>query len=125
MDDIILVVGNAEEVRKRIKNCRKMETVKKSEYGVKKSKIMVVRNVKKEVEQIDMKEHSRAKQKVLEDGVPPLNHRGGGGGFLVLKKLFFFEGGSFILRGRVHMGGLVKIGCVRGGWVNFTKLNCR
>ena len=59
MDDIILVVGNAEEVRKRIKNCRKMETVKKSEYGAKKSKIMVVRNVKEEVEQIDMKEHSR------------------------------------------------------------------
>ena len=51
MDDI-LVVGDEEEIRKAIRNCRKMETLKKFEYGLKKTKIMIVRTGKGEVEQI-------------------------------------------------------------------------
>ena len=51
MDDIS-AVGNAEEIRKGIKNCRKMETLEKFEYGLKKTKIMTVRTEKEEVEQI-------------------------------------------------------------------------
>ena len=51
MDDIS-VAGDAEEIRKGIRNCRKMETLKKFEYGLKKTKIMIVRTGKGEVEQI-------------------------------------------------------------------------
>ena len=42
MDDIS-AVGDAEEVRKGIRSCRKMETWKKFDYGLKKTKIMIVR----------------------------------------------------------------------------------
>ena len=35
-------VGDAEEIRKGIRNCRKMETLKKFEYGLKKTRIMIV-----------------------------------------------------------------------------------
>ena len=51
MDDI-LAVGDEEEIRKAIRNCRKMETLKKFEYGLKKTKIMIVRTGKGDVEQI-------------------------------------------------------------------------
>ena len=51
MDDIS-AVGDAEEVEKGIRNCRKMETWKKFDYGLKKTKIMIVRIGKEEVEQI-------------------------------------------------------------------------
>ena len=51
MDDIS-AVGDAEEIRKGIRNCRKMETLKKFEYGLTKTKIMIVRTGKGEVEQI-------------------------------------------------------------------------
>ena len=49
MDDIS-AVGGAEEIRKRIRNCRKMETLKKFEYGLKKIKIMIARTRKGELE---------------------------------------------------------------------------
>ena len=51
MDDI-LAVGDAEKIRKGIRNCRKIETLKKFEYGLKKTKLMIVRTGKYEVEQI-------------------------------------------------------------------------
>ena len=51
MDDIS-AVGDAEEIRKGIRYCRKMETLKKFAYGLKKTKIMIVRTGKEEVEQI-------------------------------------------------------------------------
>ena len=51
MDDI-LAVGDEKEIRKAIRNCRKMETLKKFEYGLKKTKIMIVRTGKGDVEQI-------------------------------------------------------------------------
>ena len=51
MDDIS-AVGDTEEIRKGIRNCRKIETLKKFEYGLKKTKIMIVRTGKGEVEQI-------------------------------------------------------------------------
>ena len=38
----IPAVGDAEEIRKGIRNCRKMETLKKFEYGLKKTRIMIV-----------------------------------------------------------------------------------
>ena len=49
MDDIS-AVGDAEEIRKGIKNCRKMETLERFEYGFKKTEIMVIRpgNTKKQ-----------------------------------------------------------------------------
>ena len=50
--DDISAVGDAEEVRKGRRNCKKMETLKKFEYGLKKTKIMIVRTGKGEVEQI-------------------------------------------------------------------------
>ena len=50
--DDISAVGDAEEVRKGRRNCKKMETLKKFEYGLKKTKIMIVRTGKREVEQI-------------------------------------------------------------------------
>ena len=51
MDDIS-AVGDAEEIRKGIRNCRKMETLKKFEYDLKKTKIMIVRTGKEEIAQI-------------------------------------------------------------------------
>ena len=42
MNDIS-AVGDAEEIRKGIKSCRIMEALKKFEYGLKKTKIMIVR----------------------------------------------------------------------------------
>ena len=51
MDDIS-AVGGAEEIRKRIKNCRKTKTLKKVEYGLKKTKIMIVKIGNGKVEQI-------------------------------------------------------------------------
>ena len=51
MNDIS-AVGDAEEIRKGIRNCRKMETLKKFEYGLKKTKIMIVRKGKWGIEQI-------------------------------------------------------------------------
>ena len=56
MDDIS-AVGDAEEIRKGIRNCRKMETLKKFEYGLTKTKIMIVRTGKGEVEQIQERVH--------------------------------------------------------------------
>ena len=50
--DNISAVGDAEEIRKGIGNCRKMETLKKFEYGLIKTKIMIARTGKGEVEQI-------------------------------------------------------------------------
>ena len=50
--DNISAVGGAEEIRKGIRKCRKMETLKKFEYGLKKTNIMIVRTGKGEVEQI-------------------------------------------------------------------------
>ena len=50
--DAISKVGDAEEIKKGTTNCRKMETLKKFEYGLKKTKIMIVRTGKGEVEQI-------------------------------------------------------------------------
>ena len=49
MDDIS-AVGDAEEIRKGIKNCRKMETLERFEHGFKKTEIMVIRtgNTKKQ-----------------------------------------------------------------------------
>ena len=41
--DDISAAGGAEEIRKGIRNCRKMETLKKFDYGLKKTKIMIVR----------------------------------------------------------------------------------
>ena len=59
--DAILAVGNTEDIRKRIRNCRKMETLKKCEYGLKETKIMVARTRKEEVEQTDERvQHNRA-----------------------------------------------------------------
>ena len=46
MDDI-LAVGDEEEIRKAIRNCRKMETLKKFEYGLKKTKIYGCKNRKR------------------------------------------------------------------------------
>ena len=54
MDDIS-AVGDTEEIRKGIRNCRKMETLEKFEYGLKKTKIMIVRTGKSEVEQIQVR----------------------------------------------------------------------
>ena len=51
MDDIA-AVGEAEQIRKGIRNCRKMETLKKFEYGLKKTKIMIVRTGQGKKEQI-------------------------------------------------------------------------
>ena len=51
MDDIS-AVEDAEEVRKGIRNCRKIETLKKFEYDLKKTKVIIVRTEKGEVEQI-------------------------------------------------------------------------
>ena len=51
--DDISAVGDAEGVRKGIRNFRIMETLKKFEYDLKKSKIMIVRTGKEEVEQIE------------------------------------------------------------------------
>ena len=51
MDDIS-AVGGAEEIRKGIKNCRKTKTLKKVEYGLKKTKIMIVKTANGKVEQI-------------------------------------------------------------------------
>ena len=50
--DVISAVGDAEEIRKGIRNCRKMETLKKFEYDLKKTKIMIVRTGKEEIAQI-------------------------------------------------------------------------
>ena len=50
--DNISAVGDAEEIRKRIGNCRKMKTLKKVEYGLKKTKIMIVKTGNGKVEQI-------------------------------------------------------------------------
>ena len=50
--DDISAVGDAEEIRKGIRNCRKMETLKKFEYDLKKTKIMIVRTGKEEIAQI-------------------------------------------------------------------------
>ena len=49
MDDMS-AIGDTEEIRKEITNCRKMETLKKFEYGLKKTKILIVRTRKGEVE---------------------------------------------------------------------------
>ena len=53
MDDIS-AVGDAEEIRKGIKNCRKMETLERFEYFFKKTEIMVIRtgNTKKQNKQM-------------------------------------------------------------------------
>ena len=51
MDDIS-AVADAEEIRKGIRNFRNMETLKKFEYGLKKTKLVIVRTGKREVEQI-------------------------------------------------------------------------
>ena len=51
MDDIS-AVADAEEIRKGIRHFRKMETLKKFEYGLKKTKLVIVRTGKREVEQI-------------------------------------------------------------------------
>ena len=51
MDDIS-AAGDTEKIRKGIRNCRKLETLKKFEYGLKKTKLMIVRTGKYEVEQI-------------------------------------------------------------------------
>ena len=51
--DNILSIGDAREIRKRIRNCRKIEILKKFEYGQKKTKTMVVKTGKQKVEQID------------------------------------------------------------------------
>ena len=64
MDDIS-AVGDTEEVRKGIRNCRKMETLKKFEYGLKKNKIMIVRSGKGELEKIQEREQQDT---VLETG---------------------------------------------------------
>ena len=48
--DDMSVIGDTEEFRKEITNCRKMETLKKFEYGLKKTKITIVRTGKGEVE---------------------------------------------------------------------------
>ena len=54
MDDIS-AVGDAEEIRKGIRNCRKVEILKKFEFGLKKTKNMIVITGKEEVEQIQEK----------------------------------------------------------------------
>lgn len=41
--DAILAVGDIEDIGKGIRNCRKIETLKKCEYGLKETKIMVAR----------------------------------------------------------------------------------
>ena len=51
MDDIS-AVGNAENVRKGIQNCRRMEIEKKMEYGLKKSKYMIIGTGKDKEEEI-------------------------------------------------------------------------
>ena len=51
MDDIS-AVGGAVEIRKEIKNCRKTKTLKRVEYGLKKTKIMIVKTGNGKVEQI-------------------------------------------------------------------------
>ena len=51
MDDIS-AVGDAEEIRKGTRNCRKVETLKKFEFGLKKTKNMIVITGKEKVEQI-------------------------------------------------------------------------
>ena len=50
MNDIS-AVEDAEEIRKGIKSCRIMEALKKFEYGLKKTKIMIVRIGKGKVQQ--------------------------------------------------------------------------
>ena len=50
--DGISAVGDAEEIRKGITNCKKAGTLKRFEYGLKKTKIMIGRTVKGEAEQI-------------------------------------------------------------------------
>ena len=45
MDDIS-AVGDVEEIRKEIRNCRKIETLKKFQYGLKKNKILIARTRK-------------------------------------------------------------------------------
>ena len=54
MNDIS-AVGDAEEIRKGIRNCRKVEILKKFEFGLKKTKSMIVITGKEEVEQIQEK----------------------------------------------------------------------
>ena len=51
--DRIPAVGDAEEIMKEIKNCRKMATLKNFKYGLKKTDIMIVRTGKEQVERID------------------------------------------------------------------------
>ena len=41
MDDIA-AIGDADTIRKRIRNCRKMETEKKIQHGLKKTKYMTI-----------------------------------------------------------------------------------
>ena len=50
MDDIA-GVGTADNIRKRIENCRRMEIEKKMIYGLKKTKYMVI-NTRKEPEEV-------------------------------------------------------------------------
>ena len=47
--DDIAAVGTADDIRKRIKNCRRMEIKMKMIYGLKKSKYMII-NTGKEPE---------------------------------------------------------------------------
>ena len=63
MDDI-LAVGDAEKIRKGIRNCRKIETLKKFEYGLKKTGKYEVEQIQKRLQQGTVLE--RDKYKYLE-----------------------------------------------------------
>ena len=52
MDDIA-AIGGADTIRKRIRNCRKMETEKKIQYGLKKTKYLTIRTGREKQEQIE------------------------------------------------------------------------
>ena len=54
MDDIA-AIGGADTIRKRIRNCRKMETEKKIQYGLKKTKYLTIRTGREKQELIEKK----------------------------------------------------------------------
>ena len=49
----IVAIGDADTIRKRISNCRKMETEKKIQYGLKKKKYMTIITGRESQEQIE------------------------------------------------------------------------
>ena len=62
MDDIA-AIGGAEDIRKGIRNCRKMEIEKKMEYGLTKTNIVVIKTGKGITEKIEEEVRAGEKQR--------------------------------------------------------------